>query len=53
VRPLALLQTAYAQLGHSAQTGIDLVMRLYGHPDEKRFDARITRHGSATRTRWR
>lgn len=29
------------QLGHTGQTGVDLVLRLYGHPDEHRFNARI------------
>lgn len=29
------------QLGHTGQTGVDLVLRLYGHPDHKRWRARM------------
>jgi integrase len=28
-------------LGHTGQTGVDLVLRCYGHPDHKRWAARI------------
>lgn len=29
------------QLGHTGQTGVDLVLRLYGHPDHKRWRERM------------
>lgn len=28
-------------LGHSGKTGVDLVLRLYGHPQEERWHARV------------
>lgn len=28
-------------LGHTSKTGVDLVLRVYGHPDEKRWHSRV------------